>query len=443
MAASVRKQYREKTYAPLGEYLGSLPASTAEVTLTFAEVEKIVGRGLPDSARDHRQWWENQKNGSRAYHWQDAGFKTGPVDMARETVRFYRDGLIAPRERPLAMSLQEVVTAVNERAQGRPIGGLPEWRKAHKRLDRLPSRKLFNANTLHEDYVFHVGGRSELQYNIGYEVIGEDRRFRHGIAFSLEASQSLPDVTVLLPKIERFNKYARVYPDAFDGFQMWHWPNDVGGETYPVRPIPDALAQEGFFIFIGRLQPADAISVDAILDDFDKLLPVYEYVEGEETFPARARESERDGFGGLSSKTRRAAQTSYERTAKTVEVVLRHNKIGDALAVHLEAIHGEGSTTKEFPTGNGTNIDVAVRGGGERVYYEIKTGLSAQACIRDALGQLMEYSCWPGATKADRLVVVGEAPCDRKAKAYIECLRKDFSLPIEYRQFDMKSRRLI
>lgn len=294
-----RKQYREKTYAPLSEYLAKLPSLTAEVTLTFTEVEKIVGRRLPDSARDHRQWWENQKNGSRAYHWQDAGFKTGPVDMSREIVRFYRDGVIEPPERPRAMSLQEIMTAVNERAQRRPIGGLPEWRKAHKRLDRLPSKKLFNASTLHEAYVFHVGGRTELQYNIGQETIGKDQKFRHGIAFSLEASQSLPDVTVLLPKIERFNKYVRVYPDVFEGFQMWHWLKDEGRSvTHAVRPIPAELAREGVFIFIGKLQPAHAISVDAILDDFDRLLPVYEYVEGEEIFPARAPESERDDFAG-------------------------------------------------------------------------------------------------------------------------------------------------
>jgi hypothetical protein len=56
---------------------------------------------------------------------------------------------------------------------------------------------------------------------------------------------------------------------------------------------------------------------------------------------------------------------------------------------------------------------------------------------------LLEYSCWPGATRADRLVVVGEAACNDTAKAYVECLRKDFSLPIEYKQFDMNSKRLV
>jgi hypothetical protein len=40
-------------------------------------------------------------------------------------------------------------------------------------------------------------------------------------------------------------------------------------------------------------------------------------------------------------------------------------------------------------------------------------------------------------------VIVAEAPYDDQAKAYLEKLQKDFSLPIEYRRFDMNSRRLV
>ncbi|WP_116807315.1 hypothetical protein [Steroidobacter cummioxidans] len=93
--------------------------------------------------------------------------------------------------------------------------------------------------------------------------------------------------------------------------------------------------------------------------------------------------------------------------------------------------------------GNGTRVDVSVKDGDSYVYYEIKTGLSAQSCIREALGQLMEYSYWPGAQQAERLIVVGEATYDKDAKAYIKRLRTEFCLPIEYQQFDMKLGRLI
>jgi len=67
---------------------------------------------------------------------------------------------------------------------------------------------------------------------------------------------------------------------------------------------------------------------------------------------------------------------------------------------------------------------VAVRQGSDYIYYEIKTGLSAQSCIREALGQLLEYSYWPGGQSADQLVIVGEPPLDDNARAYLETLRR-------------------
>jgi hypothetical protein len=40
------------------------------------------------------------------------------------------------------------------------------------------------------------------------------------------------------------------------------------------------------------------------------------------------------------------------------------------------------------------------------------------------------------------LVIVGEPVYDADAKTYIRKLRKEFSLPIEYQQFDVESGRL-
>ncbi len=121
---------------------------------------------------------------------------------------------------------------------------------------------------------------------------------------------------------------------------------------------------------------------------------------------------------------------------------LRHNIVQAALFKHLEGIHGRENTSGEQSTGIGTSVDVAILEGESYTYYELKTGLSAQSCIREAIGQLMEYSFWPGSRRADKLVVVGEPSYDAEAKAYVKKLRKEFSLPIEYQQFDMKSGRL-
>jgi len=75
-----------------------------------------------------------------------------------------------------------------------------------------------------------------------------------------------------------------------------------------------------------------------------------------------------------------------------------------------------------------------VRQNSEYWFYEIKTEDSPRACIRQALGQLLEYAFWPGAHVAARLIVVGEKALDEEGKQYLHTLQERFSLPIEYEQ---------
>ena len=377
----------KKKYQPLGEYLAALPSTTNDITLSFAQVEKIIDATLPPSATTYREWWANQERGARAPHWSDAGFKVYHADLKRQIVRFKR--LAPANERPRALTLQQVVTVVNERAQGRPFGGLPEWRRAHKGKERLPGTPFYADVKADRDWVFHVGGLTELQFNLGFEEVHGVRTFRHGVAFSLQTTRVLPTIDPLVPKIARFNEYLRIYPDAFAGFAMWNCsPDGSRGDNYPVAPIPNAHVKPEFFIFIGALQPANAIDVGLILDDFDRLIPLYRFVEGTSAFPTRAPERKRRGFVWSPGNKARMTMAAFERSAQTVEKSLRHNAIQAALYEHLDSVHG-GGVSGEQDTANGTYIDVAVCDGDEYVYYEIKTGLSAQSCIREALGQLL------------------------------------------------------
>jgi hypothetical protein len=429
-----------RRYAPLGAYLRNLPSSKSGITLSFEDIEGIIDAPLPPSATTHHhQWWANQTTGSRAPHWNAAGFKVDGVDLPKRQVRFVR--LPQTARPPRALNLQEIMTEVNAGAKTRPIGQLQEGRQLRLSMTRLPSKTLFHSKpTKKHNYAFHVGAIGELQFNIGFEK--PSGLFRHGVAFSLETSQTMPRIDPLVPKIERFNEYLRIYPDAFDGLSMWHWtPEDIRSEDSSVAPIPDALIKRDMFIFIGVVQRPDKIDVDWILDDFDRLLPLYEYVEGQDFFP-RALPTTKTFIWSPGNKAR-SVRTTYEKAALSVDKSLRHNVVQDALFKHLEKIHGKDNTSGEQGSGNGTSVDVAVRHGKSYTYYELKTGLSAQSCIREAIGQLMEYSYWPGSQQVDKIVVVGEADYDRNAKAYLARLRKDFSLPIDYKQFDMKSARLL
>ena len=48
-------------YHPLYQYLHD--SSQAEITLTFAAIDALIG-GLPGGARTSRTWWGNRRTGS-------------------------------------------------------------------------------------------------------------------------------------------------------------------------------------------------------------------------------------------------------------------------------------------------------------------------------------------------------------------------------------------
>jgi hypothetical protein len=86
--APSRATGRSDGYAALREYLER--SSLRLVMLTFAEVEQILGRPLPSSARHHRAWWANHESHPLARQWLAAGWRLDMLDFATERVRFVR-----------------------------------------------------------------------------------------------------------------------------------------------------------------------------------------------------------------------------------------------------------------------------------------------------------------------------------------------------------------
>ena len=338
-------------------------------------------------------------------------------------------------------TIAQIAEEINRRAATHAIGQLQEIRRQLRGLQHLPTRNIFSARTTFELYAFHVGGRTELQFNIGLEVVNDVTYLRHGVAFSLEPNQTLPEITPLIPKIARFNEFLRTYPDELSDLRMWWYDaRDTRSTMYPPVPIPPELVRRHNFIFLGALASAADPNYDLILGDFDRLLPCYRYVEGSAPFPSLADlQGEFHFIPGCSIKPSR---TSAVVTGRELDVQLRHNDLQLALYEHLVSKHGEAVGT-ELGNGAGARVDVVVKADGRYLSYEIKTALSARACIREALAQLLEYSFWPGAREAESLLIVGEPPLDSEADAFLRKLRERFGLPIHYQQFDFQARRLV
>ena len=81
-------------YAPLENYLRSLPADQNDITLAFAEIERILNDTLPASAYGYEAWWANEKEGNHVNErsWSAAGWKIEGLDLKEKRVKLLRVG---------------------------------------------------------------------------------------------------------------------------------------------------------------------------------------------------------------------------------------------------------------------------------------------------------------------------------------------------------------
>lgn len=77
-------------YDGLEHFLSALPIGTREVSLTFQQIEGLLGFELPTSARKYREWWSNQSDISarpQTRAWTNAGFRVEAVRQHGEDFR--------------------------------------------------------------------------------------------------------------------------------------------------------------------------------------------------------------------------------------------------------------------------------------------------------------------------------------------------------------------
>jgi len=93
-------------YNPLMERL--VASRLPVVTLSFDEIETVLGRKLPNSARDariKRQWWANTDTHVQARAWLKAG-RRAKLDMAGNQVVFVQE--TPPGPEPIAIADEQL-----------------------------------------------------------------------------------------------------------------------------------------------------------------------------------------------------------------------------------------------------------------------------------------------------------------------------------------------
>ena len=272
------------------------------------------------------------------------------------------------------------------------------------------------ANNLYDIWLYTIDGETKKRYWVGeirnVEVLDKDqagavkeeyikRKWLRGMEEQIKSSGANPK-----------------------GFSNWK-----GVDLFNIRFLPSNLRVNDPYFEIPKNHPISEqsrYSFAFFKDDFS----LYREDEDEFIFTSSTDEGD-DENGRLTTKT-------HVREPRAVEIVYLHKAISKKLTKELRRKYGEQNVTREHKAGYGGNrIDIVVKDKNDLIFYEIKTYPNLKTSIREAIGQLMEYSLWKNQKKASRLIVITQPQGDfEEAKTYFKHLRDTYNLPLYYQSYD-------
>ena len=137
-----------------------------------------------------------------------------------------------------------------------------------------------------------------------------------------------------------------------------------------------------------------------------------------------------------------AKNETSSKGSRPTTVELRHRRLQEAVYVVLVAQNGSSNVGCEQVSAAGTPMDIVVKEGDGYRVYELKSASTVRECVREALGQLLEYAYWPGSPSINGLVVVAEAEPSREEAEFVAGLRDRFGLPLTYERWNSNGEQL-
>lgn len=135
--------------------------------------------------------------------------------------------------------------------------------------------------------------------------------------------------------------------------------------------------------------------------------------------------------GEYNEKTEGTAQRG---SVAATHVQLIHNRIQNRFITYLKKTY-----PNDKPTGEKRRIDAKRENNTTVFIYEIKPSMSVYSCVREALGQLMDYSHNYNTRKSKRIIAVGPSIPDADDLAFINSIRALLKIPFAYIAFDEKT----
>lgn len=133
---------------------------------------------------------------------------------------------------------------------------------------------------------------------------------------------------------------------------------------------------------------------------------------------------------GVSNKA--IKEVTYSKKTEDVSYISQHSIIQNCLIKILDSNSEYVSTLLEQDF-----VDLkATTQSGDIHYFEIKTCDNAKQCIREALGQILEYAFYSNEEAITKMYIVGPSTATNEDKKYLALLRQRYSIPIWYLSLD-------
>ncbi|MEP0936527.1 MAG: hypothetical protein ABJH44_05615 [Balneola sp.] len=135
-------------------------------------------------------------------------------------------------------------------------------------------------------------------------------------------------------------------------------------------------------------------------------------------------------------------RTSAIYKGRTGQKLLLHEEIKENIfnQLNTEYLGTPIKVGTENPTGFGKQIDLVISDPEKGdTFYEIKTASSALACIREAMGQIIEYCYYPDSQNAKRLVIVSPNKLSASDELYISHIRHSLGIELYYQRYSIQN----
>lgn len=233
-------------------------------------------------------------------------------------------------------------------------------------------------------------------------------------------------------------------------YQKRGWYKEMEDQLELLELNPSLLGEwmDNEWLFNIKFKPENCLTDKPIeVDPNDKAIPSTRYTlinlnklpseleerEGaQELFGPPQKSDPRPNFAKISIRT------SGPRIS---EIPHLHYKITESLFQYLKKTGITVEYERVSPAGG--KVDMIGWKGKKATFFEIKTYPSAKACIREALGQVLEYAMYPADSRADKLVIVSQNKTSPSDQAYIQHLRETLNLKLEYWAFDHEKNTLL